>query len=90
MLRSLVKTAGLAGLRFGNAVGSPLLVERVCRVCGTYDVKSFVVTAALAAFADQAYTDAYVAEVLRAQAWLREQLQGAGVRHHGAGCNYLS
>ena len=89
VLRSLAKTAGLAGLRFGYAVGSPPLVERVCRVCGPYDVNRFAVTAAHAALADQAYTDAYVAEVLRARAWLREQLQGAGVRHHGAGGNYL-
>ena len=89
VLRSLAKTAGLAGLRFGFAVGDPALVDRVCRVCGPYDVNSFAVTAARAALADQPYTDAYVAEVLRARAWLAAQLQGAGVRHHSAGGNYL-
>jgi histidinol-phosphate aminotransferase len=30
-----------------------------------------------------------VAEVLHARAWLVEQLQAAGVRHHAAGGNYL-
>ena len=89
VLRSLAKTAGLAGLRFGFAIGAPELVERVSRVCGPYDVNSFAVTAAHAALADQAYTDAYVAQVLRARAWLLAQLQMAGVRHHCAGGNYL-
>ncbi len=89
VLRSLAKTAGLAGLRFGFAVGAAALVDRVSRVSGPYDVNSFAVTAAHAALADQAYTDAYVAEVLRARAWLLEQLVAAGVRHHSAGGNYL-
>ncbi len=89
VLRSLAKTAGLAGLRIGFAIGAPALVERVSRVCGPYDVNSFAVTAAHAALADQAYVDGYVAEVLRARAWLLEQLLQAGVRHHAAGGNYL-
>jgi histidinol-phosphate aminotransferase len=89
VLRSLAKTAGLAGLRFGFAVGAPALVDRVSRVGGPYAVNSFAVTAAHAALADQAYTDAYVAEVLRARAWLLAQLASAGVRHHAAGGNYL-
>jgi histidinol-phosphate aminotransferase len=89
VLRSLAKTAGLAGLRIGFAIGAPALVERVGRVCGPYDINSFAVTAAQAALADQAYVDAYVAEVLRARDWLLVQLRQAGVRHHAAGGNYL-
>lgn len=89
VLRSLAKTAGLAGLRIGFAIGAPALVERVGRVCGPYDINSFAVTAAQAALADQAYVDAYVAEVLRARDWLLGQLRQAGVRHHAAGGNYL-
>ncbi len=89
VLRSLAKTAGLAGLRIGFAIGAPALVERVGRVCGPYDVNSFAVTAAHAALADQAYVDAYVAEVLRARDRLVTQLRQAGVRHHAAGGNYL-
>ncbi len=89
VLRSLAKTAGLAGLRIGFAIGAPALVERVGRVCGPYDVNSFAVTAAHAALADQAYVDAYVAEVLRARDRLLGQLRQTGVRHHAAGGNYL-
>ncbi len=89
VLRSLAKTAGLAGLRMGFAIGAVPVIDRIGRVTGPYDINSFAVTAAHAALADQAYTDAYVAEVKRARVWLVEQLQAAGVRHHAAGGNYL-
>jgi len=89
VLRSLSKTAGIAGLRIGFAIGPAAVVDRISRVTGPYDVNSFAVTAAYAALADQAYVDAYVAEVLRARAWLLERLRASGVRHHAAGGNYL-
>jgi histidinol-phosphate aminotransferase len=89
VLRSLSKTAGIAGLRIGFAIGSAAVVDRVSRVSGPYDINSFAVTAAFAALADQAYVEAYVAEVLRARQWLVERLEEAGVRHHVAGGNYL-
>ena len=89
VLRSLAKTAGLAGLRIGFAIGHHAVVDRISRVTGPYDINSFAVTAAFAALRDQAYVDAYVAEVLRARTWLSGQLQAAGVRHHVAGGNYL-
>ena len=89
VLRSLAKTAGLAGLRMGFAIGHAAVVDRVGRVTGPYDINSFAVTAAFAALADQSYTDAYVAEVLRARDWLGAELARARVRHHLAGGNYL-
>ena len=89
VLRSLAKTAGLAGLRIGFAIGAPAVVDRISRVTGPYDINSLAVTAALAALADQAYVDAYVAEVLGARDWLVAQLLQAGVRHQSAGGNYL-
>ena len=89
VLRSLAKTAGLAGLRMGFAIGAAPVVDRISRVTGPYDINSFAVTAAFAALADQAYVEAYVADVLRARDWLVAQLRGAGVRHHAAGGNYL-
>ena len=89
VLRSLAKTAGLAGLRIGFAIGAAPVIDRIGRVTGPYDINSFAVTAAHAALADQAYVDSYVAEVLRARTWLVQQLQAAGVRHHASGGNYL-
>ena len=89
VLRSLAKTAGLAGLRMGFAIGAAPVIDRISRVTGPYDINSFAVTAAHAALADQAYTDAYVAEVKQARSWLVQQLVAAGLRHHCAGGNYL-
>jgi histidinol-phosphate aminotransferase len=89
VLRSLAKTAGLAGLRIGFAIGAAPVIDRIGRVTGPYDINSYAATAAHAALADQAYVDSYVAEVLRARTWLVQQLQAAGVRHHAAGGNYL-
>jgi histidinol-phosphate aminotransferase len=89
VLRSLSKTAGIAGLRIGFALGSAALVDRISRVTGPYDVNSFAVAAAHAALADSAYVEAYVAEVLAARDALVEQLRQAGVRHHVDGGNYL-
>jgi len=89
VFRSLAKTAGLAGLRIGFAIGHPDVVDRVSRVTGPYDVNSVAVAAAFAALADQSYVDAYVAEVLRARDWTLQALQDAGVRHHCDGGNYL-
>ena len=89
VLRSLAKTAGLAGLRIGFAIGAAPVIDRISRVTGPYDINSFAVTAAFAALRDQAYVDAYVAEVLRARHWISAQLQAAGVRHHVDGGNYL-
>ena len=89
VLRSLAKTAGLAGLRMGFAIGDPGVVDRVSRVSGPYDINSFAVTAALVALADQSYVDAYVQQVGQARDWLVNQCVAAGVRHHAAGGNYL-
>jgi histidinol-phosphate aminotransferase len=89
VLRSLAKTAGLAGLRIGFASGAAPVIDRIGRVTGPYDINSFAVTAAHAALADQAYVDSYVTEVLRARDWIVQKLQAAGVRHHAAGGNYL-
>ena len=89
VLRSLAKTAGLAGLRIGFALGHPDVVDRVGRVTGPYDVNSLAVTAAMAALNDQPYTDAYVDEVIRARSLIVSSLRRHNVVHHVAGGNYL-
>ncbi len=89
ILRSLSKTAGLAGLRIGFAIGWKEVVERVCRVTGPYDINSFAVAAAFAAMEDQQYIDAYVSEVLEAKEWIKSQLQKSGLRYQIDGGNYF-
>jgi histidinol-phosphate aminotransferase len=89
VLRSLSKTAGLAALRIGFAIGCQEVVDRVSRVTGPYDVNSFAVVAAIAALADPAYVDTYVEAVLEAREWLAAELARVGTRHHVDGGNYL-
>ncbi len=89
VLRSLAKTAGLAGLRMGFAIGSADVIDRVSRVTGPYDINSFAVAAAFAALADQPYVDAYVKEVILARDWLRSRLDASGLRYHLDGGNYV-
>ena len=89
VLRSLSKTAGLAALRLGFAVGSPGIVERLERVTGPYDVNGFAVTAAFAALDDPDHVRTYVQEVAAARQWLLPRLAAAGLRHHCEGGNYL-
>ncbi|QEY32831.1 histidinol-phosphate aminotransferase family protein [Synechococcus sp. RSCCF101] len=89
VLRSFSKTAGLAGLRLGHALGHASVIDRLERVTGPYDVNAFAVQAALAVLRDPGFIEAYVDQVHRARTWLLEQLGAAGVRHHAAGGNYL-
>jgi len=89
VLRSLAKTAGLAGLRLGFAIGHPSVVDRVSRVTGPYDVNSLAVAAAFAALRDQPYTDNYVSEVLRARDWIVSEMTHSRAVFHCDGGNYL-
>tara|TARA_Y100001968_G_scaffold101246_1_gene91170 strand:+ start:3580 stop:4698 length:1119 start_codon:yes stop_codon:yes gene_type:complete len=89
VLRSLSKTSGLAGLRIGFAIGHTIVINRLNRVTGPYDINSFAVTAALAALQDQAYVDKYVSEVLQAKEWIEGQLLSQKIRHHIGGGNYF-
>ncbi len=89
VLRSLSKTSGLAGLRIGFAIGHPDVIDRICRVTGPYDINSFAVTAAFAALRDQAYIDNYVAEVLKARLWIKEELSNEKINHHINSGNYF-
>tara|TARA_B100000579_G_scaffold73692_1_gene56625 strand:- start:1509 stop:2624 length:1116 start_codon:yes stop_codon:yes gene_type:complete len=88
VLRSLSKTAGLAGLRIGFTIGNSEIINIVNRVTGPYDVNSFAVIAAFAALKDQSYIDSYVNEVLKARDWLRTKFEKHKVRHHISGGNY--
>jgi len=89
VLRSLSKTAGLAGLRIGFAIGNSKVINIINRVTGPYDVNSFAVTAAFAALTDQSYIDSYVNEVLKARNWLKNILEKHHIKHHIDGGNYF-
>ena len=89
VLRSLSKTAGLASLRIGFAIGHSKVINIINRVTGPYDVNSFAVIAAFAALKDQSYIDSYVNEVLEARNWIKDQFDKYHVKHHIDGGNYF-
>ncbi len=89
LLRSLSKTAGLAGLRIGFAIGHKKIINLIKRVSGPYDINSFAVTAAFAALKDQDYIDNYVAQVLEARDWIKNQLEFSKTIHHIEAGNYF-
>jgi len=88
-LQSLSKSAGLAGLRLGFAIGHPTILERLRRVTGPYDINMLAVVAGKAALADPDHMRRYVAQVLAAKTWTIEQLQRLGVRYFAEGGNYV-
>ncbi len=89
VLRSLSKTAGLASLRIGFAIGNSKVINIVNRVTGPYDVNSFAVIAAFEALKDQSYIDSYVNEVLEARNWIKNTFKKYNVKHHIDGGNYF-
>ncbi len=89
VLRSLSKTAGLAGLRIGFAIGDPRVVDMISRVTGPYDINSLAVTAAFAALSDQAYVETYVNKVFESREWIKAKLEASDLRFHLDGGNYF-
>ena len=88
-LHSLSKTAGLAGLRLGFAIGHPTILDRLRRVTGPYDINTIAVVAGMAALRDPEHMGRYVAAVHEAAAWTRAELTRLGVRHFAGGGNYM-
>ena len=89
VLRSLSKSAGIAALRLGFAVGHPTTIDYLQRVTGPYDINMFAVVAGQAALAAADDTRAYVDQVLAAKAWTAEQLANLSVRYFADGGNYM-
>jgi len=53
--RTLSKGYGLAGLRFGYAIGQPAIIEQMMKVKDSYNCDAIAIAAACAALDDQAY-----------------------------------
>jgi histidinol-phosphate aminotransferase len=89
VLQSLSKSAGLAALRLGFAIGHPTIVQRLRRVTGPYDINTFAVVAGKAALGDPEHMRRYVDRVLAARDWTVAELERLGVRHSAGGGNYM-
>jgi len=76
--RTLSKGYGLAGLRFGYAIGHPDLIAQMAKVKDSYNCDAIAIAAACAALDDQAYAHDCWARVRRERGRLSEALTERG------------
>jgi len=78
VLRTLSKSYSLAGLRFGFAVGSEVLIAGLMKVKDSYNCSRLAVELAVAALGDQAYMRGNVEKIRRERQRLTEALRKRG------------
>jgi histidinol-phosphate aminotransferase len=76
--RTLSKSYGLAGLRFGYLVADPRLVEMLRKVKDSYNTDALSIAAATAAISDQVWLRENVAKILSTRERLQRGLQNLG------------
>jgi histidinol-phosphate aminotransferase len=76
--RSLSKSYGLAGLRFGFAVATPNLIRELIKVKDSYNCDALSLAGATAALADQEYLQVTRAKILATRQRLTDALRRLG------------
>jgi len=76
--RTLSKGYGLAGLRFGYAIGHPEVIEQMTKVKDSYNCDAVAIAAASAALDDQAYARELWARVCAERERMTAELTGRG------------
>lgn len=89
VLRTLSKSAALAGLRFGYAVAQPELIQSLDLVKDSYNVNRLSIAGAVAAIEDSAHTRRIVQEIVRERDWLSAQLSGLGFTVEPSAANFV-
>jgi histidinol-phosphate aminotransferase len=87
--RSLSKSYGLAGLRFGFAVADPALVREFLKVKDSYNCDMLSLAAATAALEDQAYLLATCGRILATRARLAQGLAELGFEVTPSQANFV-
>jgi histidinol-phosphate aminotransferase len=89
LLRTLSKSAALAGLRIGYALGHPDLIAALDVVKDSYNLDRLAIVAAVAAIEDRDYRRRLVEYVVEERDWLAESLDGAGFEVAPSAANFL-
>lgn len=76
--RTLSKGYGLAGLRFGYAIGHPSVLEQMAKVKDSYNCDAIAIAAACAALDDQDYASEHWGLVRSARMRVSEELERRG------------
>lgn len=87
--RTLSKSASLAGIRFGYAVGPEPLIEALFKIKDSYNLNALTQAAALAALKDRTYTQQQVDKVKATRARLAEALTARGFEVCPSSANFL-
>jgi histidinol-phosphate aminotransferase len=91
-VHTLSKSASLAGLRFGFAIGNEKLIEGLCRVrdsFNSYTIDLLALTGATAAVSDPAYYDEINSRVIATRDRVAENLRGLGFTVLPSSANFL-
>jgi len=78
VLRTLSKGYGLAGLRFGFAIGPPELIGDMLKVKDSYNCDALALATATKAIEDQKYFAETVAKIRGQRMWLAQKLESLG------------
>lgn len=87
--RTLSKSYGLAGLRFGYAIARPETIDQLTKVKDSYNCDSLSIAAATAALADQEWLDANVAKIRQSRGELEAGLERLGFRVVSSRANFV-
>lgn len=89
ILRTLSKSAALAGMRIGYALAQPATIAALNLVKDSYNVDRLAIVAAVAAIEDADYHAALVEHVLDERAWLGDRLRERGFDVESSATNFL-
>lgn len=89
LVRTMSKSAALAGMRIGYAIGQPELIEALDVVKDSYNLDRLAIAAAVAAIEDREHRAGLVAFVVGERQWLGERLARLGFTVTPSAANFL-
>jgi histidinol-phosphate aminotransferase len=89
ILRTFSKIYGLAGIRMGYGISSPLLISLVQRVKPPFDVSVIAENLALEALDDEEFFETTVKETAQEKEFYYSMLDKMGLRYYRSQTNYI-
>jgi histidinol-phosphate aminotransferase len=87
--RTFAKAYGLAGLRVGSLIGSPVLIAAMRDIVPPFSLNSFAAEALIAALDDRGYVDDYVAQSAESRALIYEYCRSHGIPAYTSHANFV-
>jgi histidinol-phosphate aminotransferase len=89
VMRTLSKSYSLAGLRFGFAVASKVIIDDLLKVKDSYNCDAISIRMAAEAIRDQAYLKSNVEKIIAQRQWLTNQLRTLGFSVRDSQANFV-